>query len=62
VETSTAFVIGGGMVGLESTDFLAAEGVKVTLVEMLDEVGGDGSFSEKGSHRTVEKTTCNNPH
>jgi NADPH-dependent 2,4-dienoyl-CoA reductase/sulfur reductase-like enzyme len=41
VETSTAFVIGGGLVGLETADFLAARGVQVTLVEMLDQVGGD---------------------
>jgi pyruvate/2-oxoglutarate dehydrogenase complex dihydrolipoamide dehydrogenase (E3) component len=34
-------VIGGGLVGLESADFLAAQGVQVTVVEMLDEIGGD---------------------
>jgi 2,4-dienoyl-CoA reductase-like NADH-dependent reductase (Old Yellow Enzyme family)/thioredoxin reductase len=41
VETPTAFVIGGGLVGLESADYLAARGVQVTLVEMLPEVGTD---------------------
>ncbi|MGD2026672.1 MAG: NAD(P)/FAD-dependent oxidoreductase [Anaerolineales bacterium] len=41
VDTPTAFVIGGGLVGLESADFLAARGVQVTLVEMLPEVGAD---------------------
>jgi len=41
VESETALVIGGGLVGLETADFLAFEGVKVTLVEILDEVGGD---------------------
>jgi len=41
VETPTAFVIGGGLVGLESADYLAARGVQVTLVEMLPEVGAD---------------------
>ena len=41
VETPTAFVIGGGLVGLESADYLTALGVKVTLVEMLPEVGTD---------------------
>jgi 2,4-dienoyl-CoA reductase-like NADH-dependent reductase (Old Yellow Enzyme family)/thioredoxin reductase len=41
VNTPTALVIGGGLVGLESADFLAAQGVQVTVVEMLDEVGGD---------------------
>jgi len=41
VTTSSALVIGGGLVGLETADFLAIQGVKVTLVEMLDDVGGD---------------------
>jgi 2,4-dienoyl-CoA reductase-like NADH-dependent reductase (Old Yellow Enzyme family)/thioredoxin reductase len=41
VETPTAFVIGGGLVGLESADYLAALGVRVTLVEMLPDVGMD---------------------
>jgi 2,4-dienoyl-CoA reductase-like NADH-dependent reductase (Old Yellow Enzyme family)/thioredoxin reductase len=41
VETPTAFVIGGGLVGLEVADFLAGQGKKVTLVEMLSEVGAD---------------------
>lgn len=41
VETPTAFVIGGGLVGLESADYLAARGARVTLVEMLDTVGSD---------------------
>jgi NADPH-dependent 2,4-dienoyl-CoA reductase/sulfur reductase-like enzyme len=41
VETPIAFVIGGGLVGLESADYLAARGVQVTLVEMLPEAGAD---------------------
>jgi len=41
VETPTAFVIGGGLVGLESADYLAARGVRVTLVEMLPDVGSE---------------------
>lgn len=41
VETSTAFVIGGGLVGLEVADLLASEGKLVTVVEMLSEVGVD---------------------
>ena len=41
VETPTAFVIGGGLVGLESSDYLAARGKRVTLVEMLPETGTD---------------------
>ncbi|MGD8855315.1 MAG: FAD-dependent oxidoreductase [Chloroflexota bacterium] len=41
INTATAFVIGGGLVGLETADYLAARGVVVTLVEMLDQVGAD---------------------
>jgi 2,4-dienoyl-CoA reductase-like NADH-dependent reductase (Old Yellow Enzyme family)/thioredoxin reductase len=41
VETSTAFVIGGGLVGLEVADLLARQGKRVTVVEMLPEVGVD---------------------
>ncbi len=48
VNTTTAFVIGGGLVGLESADYLAARGVQVTLVEMLPEVGADMDALAKG--------------
>lgn len=41
VETAAALVIGGGLVGLETADFLAARGKRVTLVEMLDAVGAE---------------------
>jgi 2,4-dienoyl-CoA reductase-like NADH-dependent reductase (Old Yellow Enzyme family)/thioredoxin reductase len=41
VETSTAFVIGGGLVGLECADYLSIRGAQVTLTEMLPEVGSD---------------------
>jgi 2,4-dienoyl-CoA reductase-like NADH-dependent reductase (Old Yellow Enzyme family)/thioredoxin reductase len=41
VETASALVIGGGLIGLETADFLAAQGKRVTLVEMLPEVGAD---------------------
>ncbi|MEN8171842.1 MAG: FAD-dependent oxidoreductase [Chloroflexota bacterium] len=41
VKTGSVLVIGGGLVGLETADYLAARGVKVTLVEMLHDVGGD---------------------
>lgn len=47
VKTPTAFVIGGGLVGLESADYLAARGVQVTLVEMLPEVGAYMDALEK---------------
>ena len=39
VDTPTVLVIGGGLVGLETADFLGAEGKRVTLVEMLSDVG-----------------------
>jgi NADPH-dependent 2,4-dienoyl-CoA reductase/sulfur reductase-like enzyme len=38
-----AVVIGAGAVGLETAEFMAAAGSQVTLVEMLDQVGGDMS-------------------
>jgi len=41
VETQSAFIIGGGLVGLEVADYLASQGKRVTLVEMLEEVGSD---------------------
>jgi 2,4-dienoyl-CoA reductase-like NADH-dependent reductase (Old Yellow Enzyme family)/thioredoxin reductase len=41
VETRAAFVIGGGLVGLEVADLLSSQGKQVTIVEMLSEVGQD---------------------
>jgi len=41
VKTNSALVIGGGLVGLETADFLAARNKQVTVVEMLPEVGAD---------------------
>jgi pyruvate/2-oxoglutarate dehydrogenase complex dihydrolipoamide dehydrogenase (E3) component len=41
VPSSKAFVIGGGLVGLETADFLSGQGKEVTLVEMLPDVGTD---------------------
>ncbi len=41
VESPTAFVIGGGLVGLEVADLLAGLGKHVTVVEMLPDVGAD---------------------
>ena len=35
-------IVGGGMVGLETAEFLATMGKQVTVFEMLDEVGRDG--------------------
>jgi len=37
----TAIVIGGGMVGCETAEFLAQEGKKVSIVEMLPRIGND---------------------
>ena len=36
-----AAVIGGGQVGVELAEHLALHGAQVTIIEMLDEVGGD---------------------
>jgi len=41
VTTESALVVGGGLVGLETADFLSAQGIRVTVVEMLPSVGGD---------------------
>ena len=41
VETPSAVVIGGGLVGLEVADLLASQDKRITVVEMLPEVGGD---------------------
>lgn len=37
----TVVVLGGGQVGAETAHFLAQKGVKVTLVEMMDQIAGD---------------------
>jgi 2,4-dienoyl-CoA reductase-like NADH-dependent reductase (Old Yellow Enzyme family)/thioredoxin reductase len=41
VETPTALVIGGGLVGLEAAELLATRGVQVTLIKRRDNPGGD---------------------
>lgn len=41
VETLSALVIGGGLVGLEVADLLASQGKQITIVEMLPDVGAD---------------------
>ncbi len=42
VETgSNVIIVGGGQVGLETAEFLAQKGKKVTILEMLPEVGAD---------------------
>jgi len=42
-------VIGGGMVGCETAEFLARQGKKVTIIEMLDEIGSDIGVSNRGA-------------
>jgi phytoene desaturase len=45
----TALVLGGGFAGLSAAIHLALEGVQVTLLEQLDEVGGKaGEFVQDG--------------
>ena len=34
-------VIGGGLVGVETADYLAARGCNVTIIEMMDQIGRD---------------------
>ena len=41
VATPSVLLVGGGLVGLEAADFLSARGIRVVLVEMLEEVGTD---------------------
>ncbi len=41
VETKTALVIGGGLVGLEAAELLTNNGVQVTLIKRSDNPGGD---------------------
>lgn len=40
-------VIGGGLVGLETAEYIATKGNKITVVEMLDEAGKDIGFGRK---------------
>jgi 2,4-dienoyl-CoA reductase-like NADH-dependent reductase (Old Yellow Enzyme family)/thioredoxin reductase len=40
-------VIGGGMVGCETAEFLAQKGRRVTILEMLDEIGSDIGVSTR---------------
>jgi NADPH-dependent 2,4-dienoyl-CoA reductase/sulfur reductase-like enzyme len=41
-------IVGGGRVGCETAEFLADKGKKVTIIEMLDQIGADmGQFSKE---------------
>ena len=42
-------VVGGGIVGLETAEFLANQGKVVTLVEILDQLGGDEALFNKSA-------------
>lgn len=41
VNSKSALVIGGGLVGLETADYLSKQGHKIILVEMLPKIGAD---------------------
>lgn len=47
VPTGKVTVIGGGLVGAETAEFLANNGCDVTIVEMLDEIAKDESSTVK---------------
>lgn len=46
--TGDVVVVGGGLVGLEVAEYLHDKGNKVTVVEMLDEIGKEMGASRKG--------------
>jgi 2,4-dienoyl-CoA reductase-like NADH-dependent reductase (Old Yellow Enzyme family)/thioredoxin reductase len=68
VETGkNVIVIGGGMVGCETADFLAEQGKKVTIIEMLDKFAADTPFFinrflvpklENNKVKMMAKTKC----
>lgn len=41
-------IIGGGLVGAETAEYLGANGIQVTLVEMLDQIAKDGETAPNG--------------
>ncbi|MDO8567336.1 MAG: FAD-dependent oxidoreductase [Dehalococcoidales bacterium] len=41
IKGSSVVMVGGGIVGCETAEFLAMKGTKVTIVEMLPEIGGN---------------------
>ncbi|HEU20459.1 MAG TPA: hypothetical protein ENO00_13970 [Deltaproteobacteria bacterium] len=40
-------VVGGGLVGCENAEFMAAKGASVTIVEMLDDIAADMGLLDK---------------
>ena len=45
---NTVVVVGGGMVGCETADFLAEQGKRVTVMEMLPAIAQDMGFVRRG--------------
>ena len=67
VKSEKAVVIGGGLVGMEAAEFLAAKGVSVDVIEMKDSVLDEmGEMRKIGTRLALEKepvtihlsTTC----
>jgi len=48
LNAATVIVVGGGLVGCETAEFLTEQGKQVTIVEMLSEIGADiGPFNRR---------------
>jgi 2,4-dienoyl-CoA reductase-like NADH-dependent reductase (Old Yellow Enzyme family)/thioredoxin reductase len=47
LKAKRAVIIGGGQVGVELAEYLAEKGAEITIVEMLDAVGGDMYMATK---------------
>jgi 2,4-dienoyl-CoA reductase (NADPH2) len=48
LDAATVIVVGGGLVGCETAEFLVEQGKQVTILEMLPEVGADiGPFNRR---------------
>lgn len=73
MEGKTVIVVGGGAVGLDVVEFFAPRGAKVTIIEMMDQIGKDldpisklrmKEISEKYQVQELTKTAltkvCNN--
>ncbi|MCH9673867.1 MAG: FAD-dependent oxidoreductase [Gammaproteobacteria bacterium] len=58
---TTAVVIGAGLAGLQSAWYLQHEGIEVTLLERLDEVGSETSFANGGLMTPSHAAPWNSP-
>jgi 2,4-dienoyl-CoA reductase (NADPH2) len=48
IEADAVIIVGGGLVGCETAEFLTEQGKQVTIVEMLSEIGADiGPFNRR---------------